>query len=50
MSRIESLTRDRLITIVSKPLCDLFERPTLFTKLQNRNVQKLLVLRINRRK
>ena len=44
MGRIESLTRNRLITIVAEPFRDLFERPILLTKSDNRIVKELLVL------
>ena len=39
-----------LIPILVQPFCDLFERPTILTKFDNRIVKELLVVGINRGK
>ena len=46
MVRIEPFSGGRLITIISKPLCDPFERPPLLTETNNRIVKKVLVFRV----
>ena len=50
MGSEELLSVNGLKTILVEPFCDLFERPTLLTKLDSRIVKELLVLRIDRRK
>ena len=48
MVRIEPFSGNRLITIISKPLCDLLERPILLSEMNNRIVKKVLVSRVKR--
>jgi hypothetical protein len=50
MVRIVLHTVSSLILILVEPLCNLLERPTLFTELKNLIVKELLVFRIGRRK
>ena len=48
MVRIEPFSGNRLITIISEPLCDLLERPILLSETNNGIVKKVLVLRVRR--